>query len=143
MFLTVCDNFIFIDLYKYKIYIYMKKKKLSYTVRNKDLRKISIVPPIDTSPIQDIISSQITASRLSDPSILISAAHHVPTGFFVARRGHREAMEFYFSAAYYVSIMYRLSCSDVLRSFRPEVSRRRPSTHEEPERTVSTSLRQF
>lgn len=72
--------------------------------------------------------------RLSDPSILPNIRTPFPTGFFVARRGHREAMEFYFSAAYYVSIMYRLlfRCASIFsaRSF----ERRRPATHEE--RTV-------
>lgn len=96
--------------------------------RIKDLDR-SINSPIKFTHPKYYLLSDICL-RLSDPSILPNIRNTVPTGFFVARRGHREAMEFYFSAAYYVSIMYRL-LFDVLRSFRPEVSRRRPATHEE------------
>lgn len=102
--------------------------------RIKDLDR-SINSPIKFTHPKYYLLSDICL-RLSDPSTLPNIRNTVPTGFFVARRGHREAMEFYFSAAYYVSIMYRLlfRCASIFsaRSFETKAGHARGTA----ERTV-------
>lgn len=94
--------------------------------------KISIVPSIrqSNSPIQNIICSQISASvYLTHRYYLISATPFQQDSLWPV-----EATERPWNFIFRPHIMSALcidSCSDVLRSFRPEVSRRRPATHEE------------
>lgn len=93
---------------------------LKITVRNKDLDR-SINSPINP-PIQDIISSQISGSVYLTHRYYLISAHRFQQDSLWPVEATERPWNFIFRP-HIMSALCIDSCSDVLRSFRPEVSR--------------------